>query len=171
MAVARAMETLARMREICRRRGVRRIAAVAPLDLHAGHLRIRVLSPSRRPPGPPPDDPNPRAVVATVGEGGFDLFLSADAESDALAPLDLPDVDAMKVPHHGSADPGLPRLLERLRPEAAVIEVGKGNGYGHPAPSTLAALRRARVPTWRTDRDGTVTLTPGGQALRVRTER
>ena len=130
-----------------------------------------MISPPPRPPGPPPEDPNPRAVVAIVGEGGFDLFLSADAESDALALLDLPDVDAIKVPHHGSADPGLPRLLARLRPEAAVIEVGEHNPYGHPAPSTLHALRRARVPTWRTDRDGTVTLTPGAHRLQVSTER
>ena len=50
----------------------------------------------------------------------------------------------MKVPHHGSADPGLPEVLARLRPEVAAIEVG-ANTYGHPAPSTLAALRARRV--------------------------
>ncbi|MFN2617620.1 MAG: ComEC/Rec2 family competence protein, partial [Thermoleophilaceae bacterium] len=115
--------------------------------------------------------PNLRAVVATVSEGGFDLLLSADAESDALAPLELPDVDAMKVPHHGSADPGLAGVLKRLRPEAAAIEVGRANPYGHPARSTLLALRRAGIPTWRTDRDGTVALTVGPGRLRVRTER
>ena len=68
----------------------------------------------------------------------------------------LPPVDAMKVSHHGSADPGLPRLLERLRPRVAAIEVGADNTYGHPAPSTLAALRAAGVGVYRTDRDGTV---------------
>ena len=51
----------------------------------------------------------------------------------------------MKVPHHGSADPGLPEVLKRLRPEVAAIEVGE-NDYGHPAPSTLAALRAAGSP-------------------------
>ena len=152
------------------RRGVRRVRAIAPMDLRAGALRIRVLSPAPRPPGSPPDDPNKRAVVAVVSAGAFDLFLSADAESDALQSLALPDVDAMKVPHHGSADPGLPALLRRLRPELAAIEVGRDNVYGHPAPPTLAALRRARVPTYRTDRDGTVTLTVG-HGLRVATER
>src|SRR3712207_8036426 len=50
-----------------------------------------------------------------------------------------PDVEAMKVSHHGSADPGLPALLQRLKPQVAAIEVGKDNSYGHPAPSTLAA--------------------------------
>jgi competence protein ComEC len=152
------------------RRGVRRVRGVAPMDLRAGALRIRVLWPPPRPPGPPPGDPNERAVVAVVSAGTFDLFLSADAESDALQSLELPDVDAMKVPHHGSADPGLPAMLRRLQPELAAIEVGRDNVYGHPAPPTLAALRRARVPVYRTDRDGTVTLTVG-RGLRVATER
>jgi competence protein ComEC len=152
------------------RRGVRRIPAIAPMDLHVGGLRIRVLSPPAREPGPPPEDPNPRAVVAIVSAGSFELFLSADAESEALRSLDLPDVDAIKVPHHGSADPGLPWLLGRLRPELAAIEVGRHNVYGHPAASTLLALRRARVPTYRTDRDGTVTLTID-HGLRAASER
>jgi competence protein ComEC len=152
------------------RRGVRRLPATAPMSLSAGGLRIRVLSPRARPPGPPPEDPNPRAVVAVVSAGGFDLLLSGDAESEALAPLDLPDVDAMKVPHHGSADPGLPAVLERLRPEVAAIEVGP-NTYGHPAPSTLAALERARVRTWRTDRHGTIRVSVEGGRLRTEPER
>jgi competence protein ComEC len=39
-----------------------------------------------------------------------------------------------------------------------VIEVGEGNPYGHPAPSTLAALRRAVPQVYRTDQNGTVKL-------------
>ena len=152
------------------RRGVRRVSATAPLALTLGSLRIRVLSPPPRPPGPAPDDPNPRAVVAVVSSGEFDLLLSADAESEALLSLDLPDVDAIKVPHHGSSDPGLPEALDRLDPAVAAIEVGP-NTYGHPAPSTLVALRRAHVRTFRTDRDGTVTLALDGGAMRVETER
>jgi competence protein ComEC len=140
-----------------RARGARRVPAVAPLTLRAGALTIDVLSPGPRPAGPPPEDPNPRAVVAIVSSEGFDLLLSGDAESETLLPLPLPDVDAMKLPHHGSADPGLPDLLDRLRPEVASIPVG-ANGYGHPAPSTLAALREAGVPTWRNDRHGTLRL-------------
>jgi competence protein ComEC len=140
-----------------RARGVRRVKAVAPLTLHAGPLRIDILSPSPRSPGPPPEDPNPRAVVAIVSSDGFDLLLSGDAESETLLPLPLPDVDAMKLPHHGSADPGLPQLLERARPDIASIPVGK-NSYGHPAPSTLTALRATGTPTWRNDQHGTVSV-------------
>ncbi|MGH2714143.1 MAG: ComEC/Rec2 family competence protein, partial [Thermoleophilaceae bacterium] len=153
-------------------RGIRRVEATAPLTLAlaGGELRIRLLSPPPRPPAPAPEDPNPRAVVAQVTAGAFDLLLSADAESEALLPLGLPDVDVMKVPHHGSSDPGLPEVLERLDPELAAIEVGP-NTYGHPAPSTVSALDRAAVPTYRTDRHGTVALTIHAGEMTVDTER
>jgi competence protein ComEC len=151
-------------------RGAHVVRAVAPLGLRIGGMRVEVLSPGPRGPGPAPEDPNPRAVVAIVRSGGFDLLLSADAESEALLPLALPDVDAMKVPHHGSADPGLPEVLERLRPEIASVPVGP-NTYGHPAPSTLAALADAGASTWRNDRNGTVRLVVGDGQIRVTTER
>ena len=56
-----------------------------------------------------------------------------------------------------------------MSPQLAAIEVGS-NTYGHPAPSTLAALERAGVRTHRTDRDGTVTLTVEGEGMHVATE-
>jgi competence protein ComEC len=157
------------VREEAARRRIRMVRAIAPMTLRAGALTIRILSPVRRPPGPAPEDPNRRAVVAIVSSGAFDLLLSADAESEALLPLDLPDVEAMKVPHHGSSDPGLPEVLGRLRPEIAAIEVGV-NSYGHPTPSTLAALERADVKTYRTDRNGTVSLTVTHGRMEVTTE-
>ena len=67
---------------------------------------------------------------------------------------------------HGSADEGLPAMLERTDPELAVIEVGRGNTYGHPAPSTLSALRA--VPhVHRTDTEGTVRLHVQGSDMRI----
>ena len=77
----------------------------------------------------------------------------------------------MKVPHHGSADPGLPEVLARLRPQVAAIEVGHDNATATRRHLTLQALRRAGVRTFRTDRDGTVRLTVGGGGLEPRTER
>ena len=98
--------------------------------------------------------------------GDFDLLLPADAESDVTRRLALPRVEALKVAHHGSEDGGLPALLARLQPQFAAIEVGSRNTYGHPAPSTLAALRG--VPeVVRTDRDGTVRLRVTARAMRV----
>jgi competence protein ComEC len=153
------------------RLGVPRAPARAGRVLRVGGLIVRVLSPPPRPPGPAPEDPNPRAVVAVVSSGRFDLLLSADAESPSLAGLPLPDVEAMKMPHHGSKDPGLPAVLARLRPEVAVAEVGADNGYGHPAPATLAAFAAAGARVHRTDRDGTVTITVDRNEMEVETSR
>ncbi len=149
-----------------RQRGIPIRPGVAGQRLRAGGIEISVLSPTARPPGPAPEDPNPRAVVAIVRSGAFELMLSADAESPTLAALDLPDVDAIKVPHHGSADPGLPEVLRSLRPEVAVIEVGENN-YGHPHPDTLRALDRVVPNVRRTDRDGTVHLVVSGGRMEL----
>ncbi len=146
-------------------RGRRRIVPVAGRTLAIGSLVLDIRWPL---PGPPPAeaDPNDRAVVAEVRVGARRALLTADAESNVLAGLDLQAVDVLKVSHHGSADPGLPGLLDRLRPRVAVIPVGRHNTYGHPAPSTLAALRS--VPeVRRTDRDGTVRVEAGPAGVRV----
>ena len=134
------------------------IAAHAGQVLTLGGITMRLLWPP--PPGPefrPQGDPNDRALVALVESGDFDLLLPADAESDVTAAIPFPDVDALKVAHHGSDDPGLAALLERIRPEFAAIEVGADNTYGHPTPATLKALE-AVDRVYRTDRDGTVHL-------------
>ena len=130
-----------------------------------------MLWPEARPAGPPPEDPNPRAVTTLVEAGEFELLASGDAESPTLLGLELPDVDVLKVPHHGSEDAGLAEALERLAPEVAGIGVGADNGYGHPTPSTLAALEAAGAAVYRTDTDGTIEVSVADGELAVTTER
>jgi competence protein ComEC len=137
------------------RSGARVISAQAGQTLRVGPLALSILWP---PPGPgtPGTDPNDRAIVALATAYGATALLTADAESPILLPLDLPRVDVLKVSHHGSADDGLPALLERLRPRIALIEVGARNTYGHPVPATLAALHAAVPVVKRTDHDGAI---------------
>ena len=58
-----------------------------------------------------------------------------------------------------------------MRPKIAAFDLVANNSYGHPTPSTLSALRRTGAATYRTDEDGTVTLTVTHRAMRVTTER
>jgi competence protein ComEC len=157
--------------DTARRRGARVVKGGGDQRLTVGMLTVHVFGPPPRPPGPPPEDPNPRALVTVVSCGDFDLFLSGDAESEVLGTYPLPDVEAMKVSHHGSNDPGLPALLRRLKPQVAAVEVGEGNSYGHPTPATLAALHAAVPHVYRTDREGTVKLTVRAGAMSVETAR
>jgi competence protein ComEC len=126
-----------------------------------------VLWPSQDGPVEAGADPNDRAIVAEARIGRVRILLTSDAESAVLSALDLAPVDVLKVSHHGSADPGLARLLERLRPRVAAIEVGAGNTYGHPVPATIRTLRASGAVVYRTDRDGSVRLEERGGALTV----
>jgi competence protein ComEC len=150
------------------RHGVRTVAGRAGQVVRVGVIALRVLWPARAPgPADAGADPNQRAIVAEADAGGVRTLLTADAESDVLAGLDLGPVDVLKVSHHGSADPGLPALLQRLRPRLAAIEVGRRNVYGHPAAATVRALLAAGAALVRTDRDGTVRVEPAGGTLRI----
>jgi competence protein ComEC len=159
-----------RMAAEARRRRVAIAAPEAGQALRAGRIELRVLSPAREAPEEHAGaDPNDRAIVAEARVGRFRMLLTADAESDVLASLDLGPVDVLKVSHHGSADPGLGPLLARLRPRLAAIEVGAHNTYGHPVPATVATLRAAGVAVYRTDRDGSVRLEGQDDRLTVAT--
>lgn len=156
-----------RLAEVAHR--VRVAAPDAGEVVRVGPLSLQVLWPRAQPTADHAgEDPNARAIVALVRDGGFRMLLTSDAESDVTLPLDLPPVDVLKVAHHGSADPGLPALLERLHPSVAAIEVGAHNPYGHPSPSTIAALR-AIPRVVRTDRDGTIRLSVTGGRMTLTT--
>jgi competence protein ComEC len=146
-------------------RGEARVAGADPARIAAGDslcvgaLRIDALWPPRELLAEPPSgaDPNSQALVLLVHWRRFSMLLTADAEAGEV-PIDPGPVDVLKVAHHGSEDPGLGGLLDRTRPNLAVISVGAGNPYGHPAPATLAELAAHGVSTLRTDEDGTVVL-------------
>lgn len=138
--------------------------------ISSGSLRLKVL-------WPPPEllaqplasaDPNTQAVVILVSWRWFSMLLTADAEAGEV-PIDPGPVDVLKVAHHGSEDPGLGALLDRITPRLAVISVGADNPYGHPTSSTLIELTRHRVQTLRTDRRGTIELDVDKNSFVVRT--
>jgi competence protein ComEC len=149
-----------------RRRGVDVRVARAGQTYRLGALRLAVLWPPdgrRR-----SDDPNDHATVLLVSFGAVDVLLPADAEGNVLVPLRLPDVEILKVSHHGSRDASLPELVERITPQVALVSIGADNEYGHPAPSTLAAL--GGVPIYRTDLHGRIVVESDGREVRVRTQ-
>jgi competence protein ComEC len=151
-------------------RHVQLVIARAGETFHLGRLVLRVLWPSDA--GAPGDDPNSHAIVLLASYGSVDALLTADAESDVTLRLPLPQVEILKVAHHGSEDPGLAELLERTRPRIAVVSVGADNDYGHPAPATLATLTAfPGLSVYRTDRDGRVQIASDGRGMTVETQR
>lgn len=99
---------------------------------------------------------------SSEGAKGLSALFTGDAESDQLEYLAeegrLPDIDILKVGHHGSATALTEELIERLSPSIALIGVGEHNRYGHPDQGTLDVLKNAQVDIYRSDVDGTVTI-------------
>lgn len=105
-------------------------------------------------------------IVGCDSDGDDDAdstaLLVGDAEAEQLASIVeeglLPDdgIDILKVGHHGSKNAFEEELLEKLSPEIALISVGEGNRYGHPAAEITDALDRSGAATFRTDLQGDV---------------
>jgi competence protein ComEC len=153
-----------------RNRGVRMTAARAGETFSLGALRIHVLWPDG--PGLPGEDPHEHGVVLLASYGRFDALLTGDSESAVTLPLRPPEVELLKIAHHGSSDEGLGELLDIVRPKIALISVGEGNDYGHPAASTMATLGAyPGLDVYRTDLEGRITVESDGTSFSVRTER
>ncbi len=118
---------------------------------------------------------NDTSVVLALSRGPFDMVLTGDAEGRVqqalLAAGTLTEVEVLKVPHHGSTNGLTADGLAGWSPNDAIISVGEGNDFGHPAPETLALFDSARVRVFRTDLDGDVTVVVGGSGYRVERDR
>ena len=126
-----------------------------PRTITLGSARLRVL--------PPPSgqvDQNNGSVGIVLEYGQFRAVLTGDSEQDELGYWlqhdSIPSVTVVKVAHHGSANGTTAAWVAATRPHVAVISVGVGNGYGHPAAHVVAQWREAGARVYRTDQDGTV---------------
>jgi competence protein ComEC len=104
---------------------------------------------------------NNASVVLLARIRDVTFLLGADIEPEGqvtLATL-LPGlhVDVLKVPHHGSRYQDV-AFLTSLGARLAVISVGEGNDYGHPAAETVDALQSTGARVLRTDHDGSIAI-------------
>lgn len=145
--------------------GVPRRAATTGAVVRLGSATLRFLAPQADVPVEIP------SLVVHLEIGSFSMLFMGDATESAQAAL-LRDPGMLRSrayvpPHHGAATPHGAALVAAVGPEVAIISAGRDNAYGHPTPQTLEAL--GRIPTYRTDRDGTVELavTARGIVMRV----
>ncbi|WP_369169319.1 ComEC/Rec2 family competence protein [Streptomyces sp. R28] len=146
--------------------------AAAGEERRTGALSWQVVWPPAHP-ALAPDGPNDSSVALLVRSAGLRLLLLGDLEPPAQRALLrspagalLSGVDVLKVAHHGSAYQD-PELIRRVAPRLALISCGEDNPYGHPASSTVAALRAQGAVVLRTDEDGALAVAGTGAELRV----
>ncbi|MBI1960865.1 MAG: MBL fold metallo-hydrolase [Candidatus Liptonbacteria bacterium] len=143
------------------------IIALGAGDMVAfGSSAMNIVSPTPEFRDGPAD--NDSSLVVRADTPGMSLLFTGDIGPAAERFLRdrIGHADVLKVPHHGSRFSSTADFLATVSPRIGVIEVGR-NSYGHPTDDALHRLAAADIRTYRTDIDGTVTVTVNGGVMRV----
>jgi competence protein ComEC len=109
-------------------------------------------------------DANEYSLVMRVDYGEFSALFLGDLPTAQERELVQRygarlDVDLLKVAHHGSGGSSSAELLLTTSPDVALVPVGRRNRYRHPHPAALERLEQSGARIFRTDQDGSVTVT------------
>ena len=90
------------------------------------------------------EDLNNFSIVVKATHGDNSFIFAGDAEFDEEDNLSRSDYDlsakVMKVNHHGSGGSSGYNFLDAVKPDYAVISVGRNNDYGHPKEAALKRI-------------------------------
>ena len=104
------------------------------------------------------DNENDNSNVIYTELDGYKFMFMGDAssttENEIMNKYNLPDIDVLKVGHHGSRTSSSKNFINEIKPKYSVISVGKNNRYGHPNKEVLENLKYSKI--YRTDEDGSI---------------
>ncbi len=112
---------------------------------------------------------NDDSVVLELRLGGVSVLLPGDVGrevEETLTPrLAAAAFRVLKVPHHGSASSSSAAFLAAVRPDLAILTVGRGTVV---ARDVLGRYRDTGASLLRSDRDGAVSIATDGATVEVR---
>ena len=109
-------------------------------------------------------------VIYTELNGYKFMFMgdaSAATEKEILSKYNLPDIDVLKVGHHGSKTSSSNEFINEINPKYSIISVGKNNRYGHPNKEVINNLEDSKI--YRTDIDGSIKFKIQNNKLNIET--
>ncbi len=116
---------------------------------------------------------NDTSLILMLEQEGLRTLYTGDigfsVEKQLVQKYDLQS-QILKVPHHGSKFSSSREFLEKVKPQLAVIGVGK-NSYGHPTKEALQRLGEGGGRIFRTDNNGTVKVAVNNDSLSVYAEK
>ena len=108
-------------------------------------------------------DLNETSVVLRLNFGDFCALLVGDIGAETESQLDkVTPCQVLKVPHHGSKYSSSEEFLNHVKPDLAVICVGK-NSFGHPTEEVLDRLESTGAKILRTDQNGEIEIVSDGK--------
>ena len=117
------------------------------------------------------DNENDNSNVIYTELNGYRFMFMGDAssttEKEILDKYNLPEIDFLKVGHHGSKTSSSKEFINEINPKYSVISVGKNNRYGHPNKEVLNNLKDSKI--YRTDQDGSIMFKINNNKLKIET--
>ena len=117
------------------------------------------------------DNENDNSNVIYTELNGYKFMFMGDAssttEKEILNTYNLPNIDVLKVGHHGSKTSSSKEFINEINPKYSIISVGKNNSYGHPNKEVLEALKKSKI--YRTDEDGSILFTIKNNKIKIET--
>jgi len=118
---------------------------------------------------------NNNSIVLFLQYGNIGFSFTGDAEQEAEAAMlvsgVVPDVEILKVGHHGSRTASSQDFLATTSPEVAIYMAGEGNSYGHPHEEAIIALTDIGAEIYGTDIHGTIVVTTDGEVYDLQLEK
>ena len=107
---------------------------------------------------------NNNSLVCKIKYKNFSMLFTGDIEEIAEKAIlakysknkNILKADVLKVAHHGSKTSSTIDFLKAVKPNYAVIGVGKDNNFGHPSDITIQNLKDMGVKIYRTDEIGEI---------------
>ena len=107
---------------------------------------------------------NNNSLVCKLKYKNFSMLFTGDIEEIAEKAIlakysknkNILKADVLKVAHHGSKTSSTIDFLKAVKPNYAVIGVGKDNNFGHPSDITIQNLKDMGVKIYRTDEIGEI---------------
>ena len=92
---------------------------------------------------------------------------SSATEKEIINKYNLPNIDVLKVGHHGSNTSSSKEFIDSVNPKYSIISVGKNNRYNHPKDSVLETLSNSKI--YRTDIDGSIEIKINKNGYKIKT--
>ena len=117
------------------------------------------------------DNENDNSNVIYTELNGYKFLFTGDAsittEKEILNKYNLPDIDVLKVGHHGSKTSSGKEFIDEINPKYSIISVGENNRYGHPNKEVIDNLIDSKI--YRTDQDGSIMFKIKNNKLKIET--
>ncbi len=117
------------------------------------------------------DNENDNSNVIYTELNGYKFMFMGDAststENEIMNKYNLPDIDVLKVGHHGSNTSSGKAFINEINSKYSIISVGKNNRYGHPNKEVIDNLKNSKI--YRTDKQGSIMFKIKNNKLKIET--